>query len=134
MKKFKAFTIIELIVVMGIIAVVIALGITAISTSQRATRDQERKVVGGDIQAALDSILRSKGNYPAASNVVFSTNQVSVDGKVIPLTGFKSYSSSSTTASATRYYYSRGTGGYLLCIYLESGGPVRWGYSTSNCP
>ncbi len=136
MRKLPAFSLTELLAALAIIAILAGLAVAGISYTQRTTRDQERKLVATQIQSALDSYLRTNGGYPSGANLSFQTSQISIAGKVVvQLSGFKSYSSTATTAAATRYYYSKDTSGYLLCVYLEAGGSYRMGNTTANnCP
>jgi prepilin-type N-terminal cleavage/methylation domain-containing protein len=69
MKIKKAFTLLEMLVVVGIIAVLIGLGISSYSTAQKKARDAKRKSDLKAIQNALEQYYSICGySYPAPSS------------------------------------------------------------------
>ncbi|GAB4219133.1 MAG: hypothetical protein Fur009_3720 [Candidatus Microgenomates bacterium] len=63
----KAFTLLELLVVIGIIAVIVSFGFTSYSTAQKKSRDAKRKNDLKTIQNALEQYYSiCSYNYPAS--------------------------------------------------------------------
>jgi len=118
----KAFSLVEILVYMGIAAVVISLGFVGITIAQRAARDEERKLVSQEIRSTIDSYFRSTAAYPVESvSLLWHTNSVTIGDKTVTLAGFKGYSRSTTDAAHTRYAYVKDRSGYLICVKMESG-------------
>lgn len=109
----KAFSLIELLVVISIIGILVAAGVTAYSGAQRRGRDTKRK---GDLQAiqnALEQYYQENsytypggGIYPNGIDTYISGGVVPVD----PKSG-DNYAPSPYTTSA-----------YTICVDLEVGG------------
>lgn len=66
----RAFTLLELLVVIGIIAILIALGTVSYSTAQKKARDSKRKGDIRSIQNCLEQYYTYNNNfkYPTLSN------------------------------------------------------------------
>lgn len=63
--KDKAFTLLELLVVIGIIAIIVSLGFASYSTTQKKVRDAKRKSDLKEIQNALEQYYAVCGSeYP----------------------------------------------------------------------
>lgn len=72
MRQFKireAFTLLELLVVIGIIAILISLGAVSYSTAQKKARDAKRKSDLQTIQNCLEQYYSYNNNYKYPSNV-----------------------------------------------------------------
>jgi len=73
LKISKAFTLLEMLVVIGIIAVLVSMGIASYSTAQKKARDAKRKSDLKTIQTAFEQYYAICGyNYPlpATGNLV----------------------------------------------------------------
>ncbi len=75
--KKKGFTLLEMLVVIGIIGVIVSMGFVSYSTSQKKARDAKRKSDISSIQNGLEQYYSVCGyKYPtpnAVSNSVFTT-------------------------------------------------------------
>ncbi len=129
----KAFTLIELVIGMAVVAVLITLGIVGISIVQKNSRDVERANAITSITNIINDYRKQNLSVPNKVNVVFDNGQVSIVGfKNFALKGFLS-PSANTDISNTRYYYSNiSNSDYVLCVQLESGS-IK-GSGTSQCP
>ncbi len=70
----KAFTLLELLVVIGIISILVGLGTFSYSTAQKKARDAKRK---GDIQAIKNGLEQYYSicgfNYPTPNSGIFTS-------------------------------------------------------------
>ncbi|MCS7093386.1 MAG: prepilin-type N-terminal cleavage/methylation domain-containing protein [Patescibacteria group bacterium] len=67
--RFKSFTLLEMLVVIGIIGILISLGVSSYSTAQRKSRDAKRKSDLKIIQNALEQYYSiCGGKYPSSIN------------------------------------------------------------------
>jgi type II secretory pathway pseudopilin PulG len=133
----KAFSLVEILIYMGIAAVMISLGFVGITIAQRAARDEERKLVVQEIRSTVDTYFRSTAAYPVESvSLLWETDQVTIGEKSVALLGFKGYSNSATDSSRTRYVYLKDRSGYMICVKLESGDWFRSGNGGDDltCP
>ncbi len=66
MKKSKAFTLIEILIIIGIIAIVLIAMVVAVNPGQRLAeaRDNTREIHLKSLKAAIDSYRVSNGDYP----------------------------------------------------------------------
>lgn len=60
----KAFTLVELLVVMGIILILVSIAVPAITSARGKAKDMEVKKGCNDIQAALEKFGVARGGYP----------------------------------------------------------------------
>ncbi len=72
MKK-RAFTLIELMIVIGIIGILATLGVTSFSSAVKKSRDAKQKSDVSNIQQALILYRSDNGTYPNATNSLVST-------------------------------------------------------------
>lgn len=125
MKKSKAFTLIELMVAMGIIAVLITMSIFGITIVQRSLRNTQRRDTLESIKLALEAYYNDFGSYPSTSELVFTSTQVTINGNVIhDLKGASRASATATNSNSTRYCYIPQSGSYQLAVDLEAS---AWG-------
>lgn len=66
----KAFTLVELLVAMAIVAVVMAAALVAFSGTRATARDGKRKADLETIRSALELYRSDNGGYPLAANYV----------------------------------------------------------------
>jgi general secretion pathway protein G len=123
----KGFTLIEVLVVAGIIAVLSVVGVTSYTSINMRSRDAKRKSDLEQVRSALEMYRTDTGSYPG-SGVAFAL----LNGlKPTLVDGSPSYMPSipqdprSTSDTPTYYWYSPlGTTapfyGYCLCAKLES--------------
>lgn len=124
MKKL-GFTLLEILVVIGIIAILVAMGFASYSTAQKKARDARRK---GDLKAIQNSMEQYYSicgfAYPAAGP---STNIIctSPSTAIMPTVPTDPKTGTAYTCSSC------GTSGYTLCANsIESESPT--GYCVSN--
>ena len=143
LKRHKAFTLIELVVSMAIIAILIMLLITGISTARRTARDTERiKFLEQLNIAVLDFSLNQKTLPDIFIENDGTTLTLRRAGRtfvnVLPLNGtLKSkvghVESLSSDASGTVYCYVRAFNGlYELSINMETSGWSKQAGTSSN--
>ncbi len=73
--KRKAFSLIELLVVISIMAILGSLALTAFSTARKEARDTQRKSEITQYKTALESYYVSNGGYPVYSSGPAVSNQ-----------------------------------------------------------
>lgn len=126
--KFKAFTLVELLVSMAIISVLIGLAIGAVSVAQRVSRDSQRRGGLQELSAYIGEYAASNdGDFPplgGASGLRLSGNNILLGSgaslKTITLQG-PAKAASSTSSTQTRYCYNSSANGYVLGARLEDG-------------
>ena len=131
----KAFTLVELLVVMVIIGILIGLAIFGLSTAQKGGRDTSRKNDVRNIVTAMESYAsKNNGSYPAASTVTITNGVFTITGgQVDPLilksagvTGSVTFSgtavtcTTAATANSTTIKLDIANSGYTLCSNLEN--------------
>lgn len=132
MRNKKGFTLIELMVAMGIIAVLVAMAIIGITIVQRSLRNTQRRDVLHSLQLGIEAYFTNYGSYPAAGTggVVFHTGSIEINGNTITqLKGATTGSTTATNDGATQYCYSTSGGGYKLGANLEDN---AWGLQLGN--
>ncbi|MCA9381620.1 type II secretion system protein [Candidatus Dojkabacteria bacterium] len=131
-RKAAAFNLIELMVVMGVAAVLIIIGLSGARMIQQRSRDALREDVLAQISEAINAYRIVTLKFPSNANVSFQTDGFYINGvKEVDLTKHTK-SGSSTTDSQTLYYYNATSQGYLVCTELESGSIESVG--TGTCP
>lgn len=135
MKDKKAFTLVELLVAMAVIAVLITLSVFGIATVQQSARDTQRRSALRDIEVSLNALLTSgatgfsAGTYATGSMVI---NGTGASSQTITLTGPAQRIATDVTAgavgvagntSAATTDYCAGFSGlsYVVGSLLESG-------------
>lgn len=134
-KKKRGFTLVEVLVVMGIIILLSAFALSQLAIVRRNSRNVERITEGREILNFIDDVRRINNfDYPESAEVVFTSSGINVSLEYIdPVSGQlavlnESYSldshlvpASYTDSSKTLYYYEKSRGGLILCIELEGG-------------
>ena len=129
-KKYSAFTLVELMVAMAIIAVLIGMSVFGISTAQRVLRDNQRRDNVKNVAAALNSYYASNSQYPANITPINSGTAIQVStGNTVPAIGVLKVGTE-TNASGTLYCYGLATTGYVLGAKLEDGNWFNLGSAT----
>lgn len=80
----KAFTIVELLVVIGIIAILMGIVTTAASSSIRNSRRQRANALCALVQAGLATYREQKGEWPPGINLSPKTNDAGGNGQNVP--------------------------------------------------
>ncbi len=136
-RKIKAFTLVELLAAMAIIAVLIGMAGFGISLALRASRDSQRQESLDNLRIAVTDFLGRENKYPDPTDIdyvngefVFSTTKgdpikVPAEGLVQPAT------TGSTDSSQTEYCYGLVSDGYVLGVKLENGAWYELGTSTT---
>lgn len=134
----KAFSLIELLVAMAIIAVLLGLVGFGISTAQRNSRDSQRRQKVADIKLVLEDYNTRKNTYPgtlpAATSTTVTVDATATGGSVTmsgPTLVLPTTTITGSTSSGTEYCYKANTaqGGYKIGALLESG---SWYYSNTD--
>ncbi len=135
MKTKKGFTLIELMVAMGIIAVLVTMSVVAIQIVQRSLRDTQRRDIINTVNLWLAGHYNDNGRYPPTAEIVFGTDTVEYQPpsasavEIADLAGATRAGSTESTTSQTAYCYAvtPGGGSYRLGVLLESGADVQLG-------
>lgn len=119
MRNKNGFTLLEILIVLGIIGLLLAMTAAAFLSARGTARDAKRKADLEQIRGALETYKADKATYPATSGVV-SNSSAPLNVLVSPT---QYISTLPTDSLATRQYYyvtlSAGAG-YALCASLEN--------------
>ncbi len=125
MQQKKAFTLIELMVAMGIIGVLMTMSILGISIVQQSLRNTQRRDAVNSMNLAINTYFSNFGVFPSrgTGGVEITTSQMSINGtKILDLKGPTTASGTLTDDSHTQYCYrSEGGGSYGLGARIEGG-------------
>lgn len=133
MKNKKGFTLIELMVAMGIIAVLVSLSIVGIQIVQRSLRNTQRTAVLNDLNLYVAGYFNDNGVYPTTAQVTFGASAITVAGSTaIELSGPTS-AGASTTANSTDYCYTSTGATYSIGILREGGSAAHITTSGADC-
>jgi type II secretory pathway pseudopilin PulG len=134
LKNYKAFSMVEIVVSLAVIALLLGLGTYGFSIVQRSSRDEQRKSFLSEIRSAVDHYFLVNGYYPASGDFQFSGSgdQLTVGTRQFHLVGHKK-ASGATDANSTKYYYEKDTYGYIICALQESGSWLEVGDGAGAC-
>ncbi len=104
----KAFTLVELLVALSIMALIMGASLTAFESTKKSARDGRRKADLESLRSALEIYRSDLGTYPNAINLLSTGNYISAI-PVDPTGASYSYNPVCTT-NCLRYY---------LCSTLE---------------
>jgi prepilin-type N-terminal cleavage/methylation domain-containing protein len=123
MNKKGAFTLVELMVAMAIIAVLIGLAAFGITTLQRLSRDNQRRQTVINFQTYLEGYYNDFFEYPELAELTITETNISVTGYTQKGPELKGPARIGTTTNldATVYCYGLEDDGYILGAQLESG-------------
>lgn len=128
--KIKAFTIIELLLAMTIIAILIGLLGFGVSIALRSSRDSQRRDTLEGLKTSVQLYYNKYNEYPDSLGVFGSDNSQlawKADAASTNPLGEKVYTSGAavpaptTTNQGTAYSYDLTEDGYVLCVKLETG-------------
>jgi len=135
--KYRAFSLVELLVAMAIIGVLLGLVVFGISTAQLNSRDAQRRQKLADIQIAITDYQGRTNSYPATGSVAPTATQLSFGTATVPVAGPAQYQLGTgagptgkvSNASATTYCYAANDPKYVYIVgaKLESGNGA-WAY------
>ena len=116
MKTSKGFTLLELLVVIGIIAILVTLGIASYSTAQKKARDAKRQSDLVSFQSAIEQCYSVNSFvYP----IISGNNSLTITETCPPATGGPSMTI--VDPSAQKYTVASTTTTYSVTTTLESG-------------
>lgn len=75
-KNHNGFTLVELLVVMGIILILVSLGVPAVNSARNKAKDMEVKVGCNTIQTKLEQFAVDNGGYPGAQYISDSSGNI----------------------------------------------------------
>lgn len=137
-KRLKAFTLVELLAAMAIIAILIGIAGFGISIALRGSRDSQREKALDDLQIAITDYLSRKNVYPAS--IGYSGGEFTLPATspliTVAVSPGAAEPAGTTDGNGTLYKYAQVTtgGGYVLCAYLENDTIFELGTSaTENC-
>jgi len=137
-KNKKAFTLVELLAAMAIIAILIGLAGFGISTALRASRNSQREKMVDNLQVAIQDYLGRQQAYPTsitlANGFLVLNPAPSGDPIQVPVKGV-TVPKASTDSQGTQYCYSNaivGADGYILGAKLEGGSWYDLGTATTD--
>jgi prepilin-type N-terminal cleavage/methylation domain-containing protein len=128
----KAFTLIELMVAMGIAAVLITLSIIGIGIVQRSLRNTQRRDALNSVNLAVNSHYADNGAYPSSVTFDSVTDTAIVGSQTINLAGHLNPATQTSNAQ-TQYCYGVVGVTYQLGVRLEGGGQLQLGNASSGC-
>lgn len=118
-KNLTGFTLLEMLVVIGIIGILVTLGFTSYSTVQKSARDAKRKSDLEQVRTALEMYRSNNDAYPIGT-------WTNLSDLTQPVTYLKSLPTDPKNPTYSYYYNSPAPGSdYTLGAYLETG--------TANC-
>jgi len=141
MGKARGFTLVELLIVMGILGVLTALMIANISSGRERARDAARKADFGNVRTALRIYYNDYQEYPADSggNImgcgVGGVLQCTWAGGSFEADGNSYMKKLPGNPSGTEYSYTQNPDGegFLLQVELESKGDESIAESQNRC-
>lgn len=111
-KYLTGFTLLELLVVIGIIAILVTLATVAYSTAQKSTRDSRRR---GDMKAVQNAIEQyyslNSFKYPATVDCSNVANATYIQSGALPV-----------DPGSNSYTYQCSQTAYCVCAHLERTG------------
>jgi general secretion pathway protein G len=123
-KKNRAFTLIEVLVAVTIIAVLTAIGVVSYVSANRNARDSKRLSDVEQIRAALEMYRADCGTYPATASVVFGSALTSSCTGTTN-TYMSSIPNDPRPSAGGEYSYTGGDDNYTLTIYSEKTSTYR---------
>lgn len=120
-KTKKGYTLLEILMVMGIIGILTAVSASAFLSARLTARDARRKTDLEQIRGALETYKADKNVYPGIlSTPTLSSGNISTLSPFLA-SGLNQYISAipSDPIATMHYYYVTTASGYYLCASLE---------------
>lgn len=135
MKSKKAFTLLELLVAMAVIAVLISLAVYGILQVQKNSRETQRRKALEDINIGINEYYSLYGEYP--ENITFVGTEATIGSDpdkeiIVPLKSAAKATASTndpTTTKLTQYFFGSRDDGYQLAFCREDKGIENAGTS-----
>lgn len=135
MRKVTAFTLLEVLLVLGIISVLLALSTTAFISSRKTARDSKRKADMEQLRSSLEMYKADSNAYPGPPLLTYNTavDLVSLDSFLV--SGSNNYISKMPTdpISSMKYSYIPVSTGYYLCAALEGASVPTINCASADC-
>lgn len=129
-KSSSAFTLIELMVAMGIVGVLLTMSIVGITIVQQSLRNTQRRDSLNSLNLAINSYYGNFGTFPTNSDIRFSRDAIYLDGdKIADLSGATRANATVTSDQFTQYCFNSNGGSYELGANLEGN---TWGLQLGN--
>lgn len=131
MKAKKAFTLVELLVAMAIIAILLGLAVFGITIVQQNARDTQRRSKVNDVEIALAGQLAAGNSLPTAFTVAANAGNTATAAYVnasltvqlpAPLSRGATPFTNATNTAQTNYCYGVSGSLYVVGVSLEGGG------------
>ncbi|MDQ6985166.1 MAG: type II secretion system protein [Candidatus Dojkabacteria bacterium] len=128
-KDKSAFTLIELMVGMGIVALLIGMSVFGIQLLQRNARDTQRRKTGEAFALIMEEFSAANGQYPTNAQVQILADEVTVNypggaSESVPLDGAVGAANEASDTDSTAYCYDVNTSGseFTFGYQLEGSG------------
>lgn len=129
-KSSSAFTLIELMVAMGIIGILLTMSIVGISIVQQSLRNTQRRDALNSLNLAINSYYGNFGTFPSNTDIRFTQTAIFLaNNKIVDLSGATKASATLTSDQFTQYCFNARGGSYDLGANLEGN---AWGLQLGN--
>lgn len=137
MKDRKGFTLLELLVVIGIIGILVAIGTVSYSSAQNRSRDSRRRqdleAIANSLEAYYADNAVAKYSYPSAADCTGYEDYLSAGTPTDPKWGFEYTDPTGNTRSGGSGAFCAATE-YCICVEMEAeGGGNAYGRSGTDC-
>jgi prepilin-type N-terminal cleavage/methylation domain-containing protein len=140
-KDKKAFTLIELMVAMGVVAVLVTMSVVGIQIVQRSLRNTQRRDILNTFNLYLTGFSNDNGRFPLANEVSFKDNgngtgSILVNNVEVTELKGPTIPQATTDQGGTAYCYISEDGStYALAVTVEGGDPwsLQLGNSGVDC-
>ncbi len=139
-KKKNAFTLIELMVAMGIIGVLVTLSLLGITIVQRSLRDTQRRDSLSAVRLAVEGHYTNNSSYPlvieiktGGDKMIVGTEEVALNGPGKACAASVTVAQAASDASCTVYCYNSAGTTYSLGAQVEGGNITQVGNASTGC-
>ncbi len=138
-KKKNAFTLIELMVAMGIIGVLVTLSLLGITIVQRSLRDTQRRDSVNAVRLAVEGHYTNNSVYPdieiqvGGNAMLVGNEEVELNGPGKACPSGTSVADAQSDSSCSIYCYDTDGNTYSLGVMVEGGTITQVGNSGDDC-